>query len=185
MQELLNSVYGNLKKSTAEIAELKKEYREYETKLLSGKYNEKYILGTIRPKMLEIKTKIEKRKEAALSSAKELVEAYQEQLRKADELNPEEITPDANLFNIGVKLNARDIKAILSRNENNNTMKQLALRYAKENGVDLGEHFSIGHENEIKEAGDVNTVIDYYSRWIDKENAETMLYKFFNQEENT
>ena len=181
MQDMIDNVYNTLKTSTAELHKKIAEYNALKEKEKSGVYSREYLEKNVRPKMAELKHAIERDKEAAISGAKDIVAAYQGELRDMDNLHPEDITEDAKLFAAGIKLNARDIEAILARNQDNATMTQIALRYAEENGVDLGrdKKYYYGHQAEIQEAGGVANAVDYYNRWIDKPNAGEMLNKFF------
>lgn len=179
MQDMINNVYNTLKTSTAELHKKIAEYNALTEKEKSGVYSREYLEKNVRPKMAELKREIERDKEAAISGAKGIVAAYQDELRDMDNLHPEDITEDVKLFTAGIKLKARDIEAILSRNQGNATMEQIALRYAEENGVDLGRKLYNGHQAEIQEAGGVASAVDYYNRWIDKPNAGEMLNKFF------
>lgn len=179
MQDMINNVYNTLKTSTAELHKKIAEYNALKEKEKSGIYSREYLEKNVRPKMTELKREIERDKEAAISGAKGIVAAYQDELRDMDNLHPEDITEDAKLFTAGIKLKRRDIEAILARNQDNATMTQIALRYAEENGVDLGRKLYIGHQAEIQEAGGVASAVDYYNRWIDKPNAGEMLNKFF------
>ena len=181
MEDMVRNVYFSLKESTAEIAEKIKEFNDLDTKMKDVKYSPDYKQKKIFPKMRELKLAIERDKEAALNAANALVEDYQNKLRDLDNLHPEDITEDAKLFTAGIKLKARDIEAILARNQDNATMTQIALRYAEENGVDLGrdKKYYYGHQAEIQEAEGVTSAVSYYDRWIDKPNAGEMLNKFF------
>lgn len=181
MQDMINNVYNTLKTSTAELHKKIAEYNALKEKEKSGVYSREYLEKNVRPKMAELKHSIERDKEAAISGAKGIVAAYQDELRDMDNLHPEDITEDVKLFTAGIKLKARDIEAILSRNQDNATMTQIALRYAEENGVDLGrdKKYYYGHRAEIQQAGGVANAVDYYNRWIDKPNAGEMLNKFF------
>ena len=58
-------------------------------------------------------------------------------------------------------------------------MTQLALRYAKEHHIDMKGTYYIGGEAEKETARNLDGIVDYYARWIDKENAHEMLRKFF------
>lgn len=181
MQDMINNVYNTLKTSTAELHKKIAEYNALKEKEKSGIYSREYLEKNVRPKMAELKREIERDKAAAISGAKGIVAAYQDELRDKDNLHPEDITEDAKLFTAGIKLKRRDIEAILARNQDNATMTQIALRYAEENGVDLGrdKKYYYGHQAEIQEAEGVTGAVSYYDRWIDKPNAGEMLNKFF------
>ena len=184
MQDMINNVYNTLKTSTAELHKKIAEYNALKEKEKSGIYSREYLEKNVRPKMAELKREIERDKAAAISGAKGIVAAYQDELRDKDNLHPEDITEDAKLFTSGIKLKAKDINAILARNQGNATMEQMAIRYAEENGVDLGRNVHyIGHQAQIREAGGVSSAVHYYGRWIDKPNAEVILNKFFQVSE--
>lgn len=184
MQNMINDVYTALKTSTANLQKKIAEYRAMEEKEKSGVYSADYVRTTLRPKMRELKESIERDKAAAISGAKGIVAAYQDELRDMDNLHPEDITEDAKLFTAGIKLKRRDIEAILARNQDNATMTQIALRYAEENGIDLGrdKKYYYGHQAEIQEAEGVASAVYYYEKWIDKDNAGKMLDRFFGIE---
>ena len=184
MKDMVRNVYFSLKERTAGIQEKVAEYNKLAEMEKSGKYSGQYLNKSLLPQMRELKTAIERDKEAALNAANALVEDYQNKLRDLDNLHPEDITEDAKLFTSGIKLKAKDINAILARNQGNATMEQMAIRYAEENGVDLGRNVHyIGHQAQIREAGGVSSAVHYYGRWIDKPNAEVILNKFFQVSE--
>ena len=178
--ELKASVYDTLKEATKAIANLKAELNKLSEKAESGMYSEKALINDIRPKMNEIKRQIETSASKAAEDAKGLVTAYKLNMKEADSLKGSEITEDAALFSAGVKLTAEDILAILNRNEGNATMQQLAIRYAAENKIDIGDVIYVGHTKEMHEADGINSAISYYAGWIDKDNALDMLDRFFS-----
>ena len=184
MQNMIDNVYSTLKTSTANIQKKVAEYRTLEEKERSGVYSADYVRTTLRPKMRELKESIERDKAAAISGAKGIITAYQDELRDKDNLHPEDITEDAKLFTAGIKLKKRDIEAILARNQDNATMTQIALRYAEENGIDLGrdKKYYYGHQAEIQEAEGVTSILHYYEKWIDQDNAGKILDRFFGIE---
>lgn len=182
MEKMICDVYTSLKNDTESLTKKLKELEELEKLEKSGIYSLQYVNNHLRPKIFELRREIEQDKRAAVASAKGIVAVYQDKLRDADNLHVEDLTEDAKLFTAGIKLRARDIEAILRRNAGNATMQQIALRYAEENGVDLGRRHYIGHQAEIQEAGGVSRAIDYYSRWVDQPNALAMLDKFFSVE---
>lgn len=179
MKDLVKNVYDNLKESTAALAGKIEEYRTLETLEKSGIYSDRYLNGTLRPKMKDLKASIEKDKGAAIASARSLVEDYKNELRDLDNLHPEAMTEDAKFFTAGVNLNRRDLEAILSRNEGNATMEQMTLRYAEEHGVDMGRRLYTGHQAEIQEAENINGAIDTFSKWIDQDNGGAVLDQIF------
>ena len=81
MEALLRKVYANLKEGTEELHATMEEYNKLVEKEKSGKYSQEYLEKEVRPKLVTAKMDIEKAKEAALSNARAIVRAYQEELR--------------------------------------------------------------------------------------------------------
>lgn len=125
---------------------------------------------------------IKAQSEKAIQAAKALVAKYRADAEKRNNLDPAELTDDVKLFQTGIPLLPRDIQAILERNSGNRTMTQLALRYAKEHGIETGGTNYTGGEAERQTANALDEIIRYYSRWIDKRNAKDVLRRFFNME---
>ena len=182
MQEITNKVYNSLKESTAEIAGKCAEYDRLVEKAKSGRYSQEALTKEIYPKRDALKREIADDSARALEKATALVRDYQEEMRRADNLNPADITDDVKLFTAGIKLKARDIQGIIERNQGNATMLQIALRYAEENGVDMGSNrpLYIGHSQQIQGGENLIGVINIYGRWINTPRAAEMLDKFFN-----
>lgn len=184
MQEMVKNVYGSLKESSEMISEMRKAYNDLDDKIKSGRYSETAIRGELMPQQETLRRDIRRASEKAIDKAKVFVIDYQEQLKAADNLNPDDITDDVKLFNTGVKLTARDIEAIYARNRGNATMEQLTLRYAEQNGIDLGRDRPIfyGHRIEIQEAENVLSLVERFEQWINTPQALEMLKKYFNVE---
>lgn len=182
MQEVTANVYNSLKESTAEIAGKRAEYEALVAKANSGRYSTKVLSKEIYPKRDALKRELADDSAKALEKATALVREYQEEMRRADNLNPADITDDVKLFTAGIKLKARDIEGIIERNKGNATMIQIALRYAEENGVDMGHNrpLYIGHSQQIQGGEHLINVIHTYGRWINTPKAAEMLDKFFN-----
>lgn len=182
MENVANNVYNSLKESTAGIAKKIEECNALEEKAKSGRYSAQALQNEIYPQRDSLKREISGDTARALESAKAIVREYQEEMRKADRLNPADITDDVKLFTAGITLNAEDILGILERNQGNATMAQLALRYVKEHNIDMGENRMIytGHTEEIQGGDNLIGIINTYGRWIDKKNAPEMLDKFFS-----
>ena len=180
MHELVKTVYESLKESTEDIAEKKDKLWMVEEKIKSKDYTDKVKNERFIPERDSLKRELNNDIDKAMTKATAFVRDYQDKMRKADSLNPLEITEDVKLLNAGITLNANDIVAILERNKNNSTMTQIALRYAKEKNIDMGENSQIftGHSQDIRDAENLVEIIKIYGRWIDKDNALQMLDKF-------
>ena len=170
-------VYNSLKNSAKEIAEARKALADIETKMKSGHFTPQYIDEYLRPKRDTLARSIETMKDSAMAKAQEIADRYSVLYTRMDDLNPADITDDAKLFNLGVKLNARDIESILERNKGNATMTQLALRYAEQNDINVDYSFT-GHSQEVESMENLKSIAYLYRKWIDKEDAESVLDQY-------
>ena len=176
---IVQTVFDSLEADTTEINKTKAEHAALEAKIKEGRYSNQTLQKEIYPKRDALKRKIADDSARAIEKAKGLVAQYREDAERLNDLDPSAITDDIKLLTAGVPLLPRDINAILERNKDNRTMTQLALRYAKEHNIDMKGTFYVGGEAEKQNANNLDTLIYYYSRWIDKENAHEMLRKFF------
>ena len=176
---IVQTVYDSLEAATTEMDKTKDEYAAIEAKIKAGRYSSDVLQKEIYPKRDALRQKIYDDSERAINAAKGLVNQYRQDAARLNDLDPAELTDDVKLFQTGVPLLERDIRAILERNKDNRTMTQLALRYAKEHGINLKGTYYIGGNTERTTADNLDGVIEYYSRWIDKDNAHDMLRKFF------
>lgn len=179
---IMQTVYKALEASTAEIGKTLAERDSLEEKIKSGRYSSQTVQKEFHPKRDALNQRIKADSEKAIQAAKSLVEKYRTDAEKLDTLDPAELTDDIKLFQTGIPLLPRDIQAILERNSGNRTMTQLALRYAKEHKIETGGTNYIGGEAERQTANNLDGIIRYYSRWIDKRNAKDVLRRFFNVE---
>ena len=179
---ITQTVYKTLEASTAEIGKTLAERDSLEEKIKPGRYSPQTVQKEFCPKRDALNQQIKADSEKAIQAAKSLVEKYRVDAEKLNDLNPAELTDDIKLFQTGIPLLPRDIQAILARNSNNRTMTQLALRYAKEHGIETGGINYIVGEAERQTANALDEIIRYYSRWIDKQNAKDVLRRFFNVE---
>lgn len=176
---IVQTVFDSLEADTHEINKTRTEYAALDAKIKEGRYSNQTLQKEIYPKRDELKRQIESGCASAIEKAKWLVAQYREDAERLNDLDPSAITDDIKLLTAGVPLLPRDINAILTRNKDNRTMTQLALRYAKEHNIDMKGTYYIGGEAEKETARNLDGIVDYYARWIDKENAHEMLRKFF------
>lgn len=179
---IFQTVYQSLEKSTNTISRSVAERERLETRIKSGRYSQQAIQQELIPQLDTLKKQIAADSVKAIQAAKTLVEKYRADAEKLNNLDPAELTDDIKLFQTGIPLLPRDIQAILERNSGNRTMTQLALRYAKEHGIETGGTNYVGGEAERQTANNLDGIIRYYSRWIDKRNAKDVLRRFFNVE---
>lgn len=178
---IVQTVYDSLEAATTEIDKTRSEYAAIEKKIKEGRYSNQTLQKEIYPKRDALRGKIRTDSARAIDSARELVNQYRQDAAKLDNLNPADITDDIKLLQAGIPLLERDVLAILERNQGNRTMTQLALRYAKEHGIDTKTYY-IGGQAEAETANNLDGILSYYAKWIDKDNAHDMLRRFFNVE---
>lgn len=128
--EVVEGSLGQITKETEEIQKLEKENA-------SGVYSDKRVAEN-NSKIKGHKDNIERLRISGKAEVERLCEEYKVELRKADALNGNDLTDDAKLLSSGVKLSKKDLEYMLDRNKGNNTMTQLILRYADENGMKMG-----------------------------------------------
>ena len=179
MDNIVKGVYDLLGEKTGEIGKVIAEVNTVEEKIKSDRYTPQVVSGELYPERDRLKRKVRSMSDAALRDAKNLVEQYRQDVEKSNSLNPDDLTDDVKLLQSGIVLNASDIKWMIERNQGNRTMLQIILRYAAEHGIDTGTIYS-GGEDEMQTADNLDSIIHYYSRWIDTPNARAMLDKFFD-----
>ena len=178
---IVQTVFDTLEADTTELDKVKTEYAALEAKIKEGRYSNQTLQKEIYPKRDALRRQIADDSARAIDKAKGLVNQYRQDAERLNDLDPSAITDDIKLLTAGVPLLDRDIRAILDRNQGNRTMTQLALRYAKEHGIDTKTYY-IGGEAEEENARNLEGILYYYKNWIDKDNAHDMLRKFFNME---
>ena len=179
---IVQTVYDSLEAATTEIDKTRSEYAAIEAKIKAGRYSNETLQKEIYPKRDALRAKIRNDSEGAINAAKGLINQYRQDAAKLNNLDPADITDDIKLLQAGIPLLERDVLAILERNHGNRTMTQLALRYAKEHGIDTKTYY-IGGQAEEENARNLEGILYYYKNWIDKDNAHDMLRRFFNKSE--
>ena len=177
---ITQTVFDTLEARTAEISKDIAERDALEEKIMSGRYTQQALHTDIYPKRNALRRKIADASEAAIQEAKNLVNQYRADVAESNRLDPSQLTDDVKLLQPGIVLNPADIQGMLKRNEGNRTMLQVILRFAEANGIDTGKTYYIGGQAEENNARNLETILFYYKKWIDKPNAKDMLYKFFN-----
>jgi hypothetical protein len=177
---IVQSVFDSLEADTHEINKTRTEYAALEAKIKEGRYSNQTLQKEIYPKRDELKRKVSDASARAIKKAHDMIATYRADAEALSDLDPSAITDDVKILQAGVTLTARDIQAIINRNPDNRTMIQIALRYAKEHNIDMKGTYYIGDQQEKETANNLDGIVDYYARWIEKENNLDMLNRFFN-----
>lgn len=131
------------------------------------KYSADYIAKTIAPELAATRSRSADVSAAAQKAIEKITADYVAELSAADTLKGEELTPDAQLLGLGVALTEKDLRAILDRNTDNRTMTMLALRYAKDHGIELGMQY-IGNSQNIQEAQQIPGITSYIFKHFER-----------------
>ena len=136
-----------------------------ETKKRSGKYDPKYIRERIDPEILRLKKMIQALSDDSKATVLGLCDTYKKQLADEDCLKSSDLTSDVNLLNAGVKLQRRDLEAMLTRNEGNRTMTRIILQYADQNKIDMGGIHYTGNDETIQLIDSVPYTAEIVTKW--------------------
>lgn len=180
MDYISQQVYDILDADTAGLDELKNELASVENDIRSGRFNIEALNKELYPKKDALNRQLKDESDRAIEHAKKRVDEYRKAAEKENVLDASKITDDIKLLQPGITLLERDIEGILNRNKNNRTMVQIVMRYAKEHDIPVKPAYQ-GFLQEENTARQLDTVISYYAKWIDKPNAKEMLDKFFQQ----
>ena len=173
-------VVSLLQDKTAEIQQTMAEIKKLEDRKKNDHLDFNYIQREIDPKISDLRVRRNNQLDSAFAALRDLSAGYREQVRNSHRLEGGELTDDARLFSFPGLLKAEDIDAIMDRNDGNHTMLQLAVRYAEQNGLKINRVYDSGKAAEISNVDNLEGAGKLYiDHWIDKENANEMLGKFF------
>lgn len=171
-------VYDILDADTAGLDELKSELASVEKDIQSGRFSVEVLDKELYPKKDALNRQLKDESDRAIEHAKKRVDEYRKAAESENILDASKITDDIKLLQPGITLLERDIEGLLNRNKNNRTMLQIVMRYAKEHNIPVKPAYQ-GFLQEENTAHQLDTIISYYAKWIDKPNAKEMLNKFF------
>lgn len=177
---ITQNVYDHLKDSAEKIGKTVEERDTMNDLIKSGRFTQQALRDELYPKRDSLNREIDGAKREAIDAARKMIAEYREENQRAQRLDPAELTDDVKLMQPGIKLLRRDIEAILERNANNRTMTQLALRYAKDNGIDMGGTMYTGGSVEEATAQKLENVLFYFEKYLGRKDAIQMLDRFMN-----
>ena len=180
---IANDVYLYLKEQRKEIKKLVEQKTALEERRNSGNYGQDYVQNHIVPAIGEIRFQIARKKDLALVEVRSMVDKEKAAIKELNVIRGEDLTEDAKLFNCGVKLTEKDIDRIIQRNRDNYTMVQLAIKYAKDNGIQVN-HVVDNHSHELDMCeNQYETASLYLDHWVDNVQGDTILNKFYGVSE--
>lgn len=176
---IMQNVVDLLNENADSIGKLVAKRDELERDIQSGRFSAAAV-AEMRDKLLDVRASISQAKDETRRAVAQQVNKHVAELEKADALNPDELNEaDVKLLNSGVDLTKRDLTVMLERNQDNATMQQLVLRWARAHDVDMGIAY-IGHEKQIADVKQLPSVTNLYvDHWIDRPNAKDMVQKMF------
>ena len=184
MATLYSEMKNYLRNQQAEIEKLVDEKQKLEEEINSSHVSHEYKQAVIIPQLGELRHRISEKKIETELEAKKMSETVKENIKKLNDIKGEELTDDARLFSCGIKLTTKDIESIIDRNSNNQTMIQLALRYAEENGLGKINRVLNTHRSDLDTCDEIfGSAKIYIDHWIDLPvESVKILDKFFPEE---
>ncbi len=165
LKKIVDEGYTECQSTLREYNKLKKEREE-------GHYSYEYLQSEILPKMDKLKQKISSIQDKVRSESKRITEAEKAGLKRADRLNPSELTDDVKLLQGNLILEEADIEGILERSTNNRTMTQLALRYAKEHEMKINGYYNKASYSSDR-LDEINDAVSIIVKWFDTDSEKS------------
>ncbi|SEL89424.1 hypothetical protein SAMN04487770_12019 [Butyrivibrio sp. ob235] len=128
---------------------------------------------------------------AAKFEAEKIYDDEIERLRIADMPKAEDISPDAELLKSGVRLTPDELLHLMNKKENQNTtMYRMFNDFAEDHkymeNISVRQAFKTsfsGHADEIAEMQDEKGALQYVSRWLNRDDACSMIDKMLGDGE--
>lgn len=158
---IVNSVIEDLN-------EFDKQEKAIENKIKSKRYSPKVAETELKPKLTNIKKSRETRREDGVSAVRTRTEEYIAELRKADQLNPDNLTDDIKLLQSGVALSADDLAMLFDRNTGNSTMQKLISDFAKQHNRDIQRYYRPTNAELIQSVEKVPYTMQVVLKWHNK-----------------
>lgn len=166
-----------LRNKADEICDLVQEIGNLESEIKDPDRSESYK-GSARLRITTIRGKIGNMQNVVQDECMKIINKYRQQILSESRLRGGDITPDAQLFNVGVELPAQDLESIFDRSAGNYTMQRLCMMYARQHNL-KDFHRAIVNQDAQELNGLENTSRLYIDHWIDNKDAFAMLEKFF------
>lgn len=170
-QDFLREVIAAIQKNISEMGKLDSMIEYKQKKIDSGMFDERYLEKTLYPEMKRLKEELSGQKDAAVACVRSLCDDYINELRAKEVLKPSELNDDILLLQTGIKLDSADLAVLLERNANNPTMAQLLFKYAKQNGIDVGNMTFTGHQPVIDSVEALAKTAETVIKWHDRPNV--------------
>lgn len=151
-----------------DLTDFDEKEKEIENRIKSKRYTAQIIKKELEPKLSDIRKNRETRREDAISEVRTKTNEYIAELRKADQLNPSNITDDIKLLQTGIALSADDLAMLFDRNAGNSTMQKLITDYAKQHGRDIQRYYRPAHADLIANIESIPEIMKVVIKWHNK-----------------
>lgn len=165
-----DEVNASTKKAIEKLNELSKNIANLKEDIKSMKYSYEHKCNVLQPALSEAQRKYNSIKENVLFEfdryANKLISAYKEE----EKLDVNQLTDDAKLFQLGVKLPAEDVINIFNKNSGNPTMQKIIHEYVVNNGYDTKTQVMVtpDYETRKKSVWNVKNVVEVVVKHHDK-----------------
>ena len=167
-KEFYDEINGIITKAMEELNMIDIDLEEV-NHMISNKnvYNAEHIKKVLIPRKQEIESRIRAIKDAANAKIERIAKKYGDEIKAEKVLNGGDITDDAKLLNLGIKLSDIELENMFDRHDGNFTMQTLIKRYADQNGIKINRNVIMSYD-EIDIARDLpkltTRVIEYYNK---------------------
>lgn len=174
------NLHKAVKDGVSRIVKARNELAKTMEEMKNDMYSREYIENTLEPRRREAVRKIEQESDKAKEAAYALLDEYIIQLEDEDALNGADINDDLKLLTCGMKLSKKDLLDMVKRNENNRTMTQMIIRYAEDNGVDIGIVYR-GNKGLIETVKQLKANVDYAIKWTEYPKVNDMVERVWGE----
>lgn len=161
-------IRGIVKSVIDELTELDKQEKAIEDKIKSNRYSPKIVQDELKPELTSIRRKREAMREDGVSAVRTRTNEYIAELRKADQLNPDNLTDDIKLLQSGIALSVDDLEMLFDRNAGNSTMQKLITDFAKQHDRDIQRYYRPANADIISGVKSIPEVMRIVLKWHNK-----------------
>ena len=164
-------IRGIVNSTIEDLTEFDKQEKAIQDKIKSNRYTAKAVQTELQPELATIRRNRETRREDGVAAVRARASEYIAELRKADQLNPDNLTDDIKLLQSGVALSADDLATLFDRNAGNSTMQKLITDFAKQHGRDIQRYYRPTNADLIASVNTVPEVIKTVLKWHNNPSA--------------
>lgn len=176
-KEFYDKINGVITKAMEELNMIDIDLEEVNNMIANKNvYNSEHIKKVLIPRKQEIESRIRAIKEAANAQIERIAKKYDDEIKAEKVLNGGDITDDAKLLNLGIKLSDIELENMFDRHDGNFTMQTLIKRYAEQNGIKINRNVKMSEYDGIDIARDLPKLT---SRVIEQYNKKDIFYDRF------